>query len=228
VYCSQPYPRSRRGQEPDRSGTNRRDPNAGRPPGLRRKSGKLSSIVDRLADFDDMQSAFFLLRVSFTIVRATHFMRTTPLSKWKRQAEKFDELIRSAAEAILGVPFTDQCYRQACLTPRLGGLGLRRTVDHADIAFSASWFEARSTCEEPWKERDDLVTVASQKIGSFEKDKEILQSLITEAPTNASASAFAAFKVITLALGLAQCPRPLMVRTQSCDRATFKSQFLFD
>src|SRR5690349_7855815 len=39
--------------------------------------GKLSSIIDRLAEFDDMQSAFFLLRVSFTIVRATHFMRNS-------------------------------------------------------------------------------------------------------------------------------------------------------
>jgi len=40
--------------------------------------GKLKFMVDRLADFDDMQSAFFLLRISFSIVCATHFMRTTP------------------------------------------------------------------------------------------------------------------------------------------------------
>src|ERR1051325_2364431 len=85
---------------------------------------KINSL---LVDFDDTQSAFFLLRVSFTIVRAVHFMRTTPLSMWRSQASRFDETIRFAAENILGVPFTDQVYRQACLTPRLGGFGLRRT-----------------------------------------------------------------------------------------------------
>ncbi len=39
---------------------------------------RLSAMVNRLVEFDDTQSAFFLLRVSFTIVRAVHFMRTTP------------------------------------------------------------------------------------------------------------------------------------------------------
>jgi hypothetical protein len=100
---------------------------------------RLSAMVNRLVEFDDTQSAFFLLRVSFTIVRAVHFMRTTPLPQWRSQATRFDESVRSAAETILGVPFTDQVYRQACLTPRLGGFGLRRTVDHAEIAFTASW-----------------------------------------------------------------------------------------
>ena len=65
--------------------------------------GKLPEMVDRLTEFDDIQSAFFLLRVSFTIVRAVHFMRTTPLAKWRVQAEKFDSSIRSAAESILGL-----------------------------------------------------------------------------------------------------------------------------
>ena len=71
----------------------------------------------------------------------------TPLTQWGSQATRFDESVRSAAESILGVPFTDQVYRQACLTPRLGGFGLRRTVDHAEIAFTASWHESMSTCD---------------------------------------------------------------------------------
>ena len=98
-------------------------------------------MVNRLADFDDTQSAFFLLRTSFSIVRATHFMRTTPLVKWKLQAEQFDQEIWDAAQHILGLTMSEQSWRQACLTPRLGGLGLRRIVDHAEIAFSASWWK---------------------------------------------------------------------------------------
>ena len=109
----------------------------------RKLLGKLTTMVNRLADFNDIQSAFFLLRTSFNIVKATHFMRTTPLAKWKKEAEKFDLQIWDAAQSILGLTIPEQIWKQACLTPRLGGLGLRRVVDHAEIAFSASWNEAQ-------------------------------------------------------------------------------------
>ncbi len=66
-------------------------------------------------------------------------MRTTPLVQWKQQAEKFDVMIRSAIEKILGYPMDDPTFAQACLTPRLGGLGLRKVVEHAGLAFHASW-----------------------------------------------------------------------------------------
>ena len=79
---------------------------------------RLSVMVDRLADFDDIQSAFFLLRTSFSIVRATHFMRTTPLKKWFEQAEKFDKHMWDAAQNILGFPISEWSWKQACLTPR--------------------------------------------------------------------------------------------------------------
>ena len=79
---------------------------------------RLDKVTDKLKDFDDSQSAFYLLRVSFSIVRATHFMRTTPLSNWTSEALKFDSEIRTAAEAILGFTFEDESsYLQACLTP---------------------------------------------------------------------------------------------------------------
>ena len=143
---------------------------------------RLSVMVNRLADFDDMQSAFFLLRTSFSIVRATHFMRTTPLAQWEKQAKKFDQQIWDAAQGILALPFSEQSWKQACLTPRLGGLGLRKIVDHADIAFSASWWESRSTCREEWSVRPDVNGRLSQKQGSFKKDEEILKKLMEEAP----------------------------------------------
>ena len=66
----------------------------------------------------------FLLRVSFGIVRVTHTMRTTPLDHWREIAVEFDQGVRAAAEAILGLVFDDRAYDQACLTPSLGGLGL--------------------------------------------------------------------------------------------------------
>ena len=77
-------------------------------------------------------------------------MRTTPLAHWKTQAEKFDQEVRKLAEDILGSPLSDRAWTQAALTPSLGGLGLRRVVDHADGAFAASWHESQNTARESW------------------------------------------------------------------------------
>ena len=69
------------------------------------------------------------------------------------------------------------------MTPRLGGLGLRRVVDHADIAFAASRYEAQITSEEKWLSREGVVSAySSQKVGSYIKDQAILQKLIAESP----------------------------------------------
>ena len=61
----------------------------------------LQETVNRLVEFEDTQAATYLLRVSYSIVRAVHFMRTTPLAQWKDQAVKFDPMIRAAIEKIL-------------------------------------------------------------------------------------------------------------------------------
>ena len=97
-------------------------------------------------EFEDTQTATYLSRVSYSIVRAVHFMRTTPLEQWQEQAVKFDLMMRSAIEKILADPMSDETYAQACLTPRLGGLGLRKVVEHAGLAYHASWHEAED-CE---------------------------------------------------------------------------------
>src|SRR5690348_4120983 len=94
-------------------------------------------MFDGLADFDDIRPAFFIFRSSLRIVRGTSLMCTTPLKKWKKEADKFDKLIWEGAQSILGLQISEQIWKQVCLTPRLGGLGLRRVVDHAEIAFSA-------------------------------------------------------------------------------------------
>jgi hypothetical protein len=100
-------------------------------------------------------------------------MRTTPLALWRVQASRFDLTVRDAAEGILGYRFGGAGFTQACLTPRLGRLGLRRVVDHADIAFSASWFESRATCGEAWSVRPDVRSDAvSQKEESCVRDQE--------------------------------------------------------
>ena len=44
----------------------------------------------------------------------------------------------------------DPTFAQASLTPRLGGLGLHKVVEHADLAYHASWHEAQKVAKEKW------------------------------------------------------------------------------
>ena len=146
--------------------------------------GNLQETVDRLVEFEDTQSASYLLRVSYSIVRAVHFMRTTPLEQWKEQAGKFDSMIRKAIESILGIPMDDRTFSQACLTPKLGGLGLRRTAEHADLAFHASWHESMRTAKEAWPPPPGMSPqYVPQSEASYEADARVYQSLIDTAPT---------------------------------------------
>ena len=109
---------------------------------------RLEGAVDLLTEFEDSQAAFFLLRVSYSIV---HFMRMTPLKHWRTHAQKFDDMMRKAVEVIIGSPMPEHSYKQSCLTPKLGGVGMRQVEVHADTAFNASWHEARATSkEEGW------------------------------------------------------------------------------
>src|SRR5947209_3572971 len=63
--------------------------------------GITEGVMSKLMDFEDTQAALFLLRLSFGIVRATHFMRTTPLSLWSKQAEQFDRKICHTIFSVL-------------------------------------------------------------------------------------------------------------------------------
>ena len=98
--------------------------------------------------------------MSFSIVRATHYMRTTPLDQWKEHAVAFDTNLKMSVENILAVKMTAPVRKQSSLTPKLGGLGFRRTVDHANFAYTASWHEALTTAQEQWDRPGAQVTAA--------------------------------------------------------------------
>jgi len=59
-------------------------------------SGRLlttsTKVMAKLVEFDDPQAAMYILRLSYGIVRANHFMRTTPLAQWSEVAAKFDRV----------------------------------------------------------------------------------------------------------------------------------------
>lgn len=124
----------------------------------------------------------YLLRVSYGIIRVNHFMRTTPLAPWAHHAKKFDELARETTEKILKSVLSDDAYDQACVSPRGGGFGIRRVVDHASVAFNASWFMGKNRCGEDWGSLpgmpEDAVT---QREGSQAVDCVIMEKLLKKA-----------------------------------------------
>ena len=85
----------------------------------------------------------------------------------------------------MGRPFPDETYSQVCLSTKLGGLGLRRVVEHADLAFSASWHESRKTAREVW---DPLPNVSPsylrQDAASLKFDESRHELLLSSAPND--------------------------------------------
>ncbi len=147
--------------------------------------GRLSETVRKLMAFEDTQAAFYLLRVSFSVVRAVHFMRTTPLRQWQKQGQEFDALVHEASDHILGHPTDERTHAQAALTPKLGGLGLRKAVEHADFAYSASWHESKRQAGETWVKPEQVsATHVRQKEASYKFDEQMHKYLVDSAPND--------------------------------------------
>lgn len=140
-------------------------------------------VLGKLADFEDSQIAMYLLRLSYGIIRANHFMRTTPLLQWGPHATKFDELARETTEKILKTVLSTDAYEQACVSPRGGGFGIRRVVDHAPVAFNASWVAGKNRCGENWTAPVPNLTDAapSQRVASESVDQAIMSKLLDKA-----------------------------------------------
>ena len=147
--------------------------------------GRLTNTVAKLVAFEDSQAAAYLLRVSYSIVRAVHFLRTTPLRQWQKQGAEFDEMVRDAASSILGHPLNERTFAQAALTPKLGGLGLRKCTEHAGFAYSASWHEARVQAREVWVRPEQVSeTHKAQSAASYEFDEVMHIYLVDSAPND--------------------------------------------
>jgi len=141
----------------------------------------------KLVKFEDSQVAMYLLRLSYSIVRANHFMRTTPLSQWQDQATVFDKLIRDSTELILGLRLPEAAYDQACVSTRSGGFGIRRARDHAPLAYAASFKSSKAYCQEDWTIPPDIpnpdAARYSQHLASCELDKVTMDRLKAAAAT---------------------------------------------
>src|SRR5579872_2363711 len=107
-------------------------------------------------------------------------MRTTPLSCWAKQAEEFDSKVCHTVFHCVGLKPTPEAYEQASVSTTIGGLGVRRVVDHAKGAFTASWFEGQVITHETWvkpNEFDCADVYESQHKASSKVDAAIMAKL---------------------------------------------------
>ena len=107
---------------------------------------------------------------------------TSCAPQWSVQAEQFDTIVRETVEQILGTKLTADCYEQACMSTKIGGLGIRRVAHHADGAFTASWHEASRTAIEEWSKPVSCGPEHQyQSVVSANLDRSILDGLISRA-----------------------------------------------
>ena len=97
-----------------------------------------------------------------------------------KQAGEFDEKVSQTVFQCLGLKPTDEAYAQASVSTTIGGLGVRRILDHANGAFTASWHEAQVITGEKWikpPDKDCSGVYNSQHAASATTDAAIMTKL---------------------------------------------------
>ena len=89
-------------------------------------------------------------------------------------------MVRGATESIIRQPLPETAYAQAGVSTRFGGLGIRKIVDHAPVAFAASCGISQATCGEKWinPHRPAEKPAPPQRPSSEDVDRATLDRLI--------------------------------------------------
>ena len=105
---------------------------------------KNNTILDKLHNIEDPQIEYGLLRSCFSMPKLSFALRATNFKHHPLLLEKFDDGIRRAMEEVVGAPLDDAAYIQASLPINMGGMGLRRAVDHCSAAYVSSYCASSS------------------------------------------------------------------------------------
>ena len=65
-------------------------------------------------------------------------MRTIPPTYITEALKKFDRKVRQTFEAIVSTPISDQNWNQVKLPTKLGGIGIKSSLEHSAAAFISS------------------------------------------------------------------------------------------
>eukprot|EP00660_Eupelagonema_oceanica_P014586 gene14586-biopygen12246 len=86
---------------------------------------KASAITDRIAELNDPQIGLLLLRQCASYGKVVYSCRVTPFDAHGDALADFDAGVRRCFERLTGLFPSASQWRQATLSPRMGGLGLR-------------------------------------------------------------------------------------------------------
>ena len=101
-------------------------------------SKRVIHTLDALHGVKDAQVFHSLVRLTSSLCKVVHLLRTVPPCFCKNALSFFDSSIRSAFSLGTGILFDDSSWTQVCLPFRLGGFGLRSAVAHSAGAYLAS------------------------------------------------------------------------------------------
>ena len=106
---------------------------------------KLKRLLVKIDDIENTQVSFLLLNKCVAYCRFAFFSRTSINAATFEVFQQFDCCIRKALESLVGSSTTDSQWKQATLSIRLGGLGLRSVYEHRYAAYAASLDLCRNT-----------------------------------------------------------------------------------
>ena len=90
---------------------------------LEKKTKELKKIIDILSLMPHKHKAATLLKSTAAVCRVVYLMRILPPTQTSAFIEKFDTIVRSGFEKILGIPINDLWWDIAKLPPKYGGMG---------------------------------------------------------------------------------------------------------
>jgi hypothetical protein len=103
---------------------------------------KVRAALDRLTEIDDPHVEYCVLRQCLAFGPLVHIMRTVPPDMLVEVATEYDSMIQRHLERVVGTRFSKRAWRQAGLSTKAGGLGLRSCASHLESAFIAGCFQA--------------------------------------------------------------------------------------
>ena len=100
---------------------------------------KHETFFDRITELagEHPREALALLKVC-GVPKINHLMRTHSPTLTKEMCDKFDALVNDCLHTIRGEPWSDPDRDLADLPQRMGGLGVAKTLDQREDAYSAS------------------------------------------------------------------------------------------
>ena len=105
---------------------------------------KIAAIFDLLASLHNSHVAFNLLRFCFSLPKFSYCLRTCDPSFLLSSYKRFDDLQYDTLGILIGQSLDMNARRQASLSVKLGGTGLRSAEDHCAAAFVSSVHQSRS------------------------------------------------------------------------------------